>query len=153
MAHQTNKNRAVKVPAEGDAPNTGAPGPTPAPVKTYKNPDLEQMRVFQAGYGTNSDNSPSSLAPGTSKTSSLADELKRVNALGDQGDHLQDIISHGVARNSSVDLASPQTRDVSKTPYPAAHGMRSRQADSGSPGGQVPDKCGAPVSPLPKEPS
>ena len=58
MAHQTG-NRTAK----GDAPNTGSPGPTPAPAKTYKNPVLVE-RDMTPGYGTAKNLGPSSVEPG-----------------------------------------------------------------------------------------
>lgn len=133
MAYQVSK--PVKVPAKGDAPQR-KPGPTPAPTKKYQNPVLTE-RVEPVTYGGAKNLGPSSVEPGTTLTSPLADELKRVNALGDGGDHLQDIIERGTSRNSMVDLQSSQTRDVNKTPFPASHGMKGASA-----GPKVPDKLG-----------
>jgi hypothetical protein len=39
---------------------------------------------------------------------------------------IDDIVQHGVARNSSVDLMSAQTRKVDSTQYPASFGLRNR---------------------------
>ena len=146
MAYQTGKP-PVTQPAKGDAPNTGAPGPTPAPVKTYANPDLEQLRVFKPGYGTNNDNSPSSVPQGHKQTSALADELKRVNAQGDGGDALQDIIEQGVHMDVGF-----QMRAISDKNVPTHPAQAKRAADSGSPGGTVPAQCGAAAMAAPKDP-
>jgi hypothetical protein len=169
MAHQVFKQRSrvkrsttaqaprpssVTVTARGDASATGAPGPTPAPTRKYVNPVLTE-RVEPTGYGQAKDLGPSSVEPGTTNTSPLADELKRVNAEGDGGDHLQDVIEHGIARNSSVDLAAPQTRDVSGVSPPLAHGQK-RQTTPSKVGdvevGTLPAKLGASAAPDPKEP-
>ena len=135
MAYQTGKKTGN---------DTGSPGPTPAPTKTYVSPDPAQTRVFTPGYGTNSDPGASSAPQGHQRSSALADELRRVNAQSDGGDILGGIIAVGTGRsNDSGETMAPQTRHVDPTGYPAAHGMKSRQADSGSPGGTVPSKTGA----------
>jgi hypothetical protein len=152
MAYQVSKskNRAVTVPAKGDAPGQKI-GPTPAPTKKYVNPVLTE-RDAPPGYGNAKDLGPSSVEPGTTNTSPLADELKRVNAEGDQGDHLQDIIENGTSRNNSVDLYSKQTRDVSDESLAPAHGMKSPNL----PAGQyetLPAKLGASAEPPVRKPS
>ncbi len=109
MAFQTGK-RPVTTAAKGDKADTGTPVTLPPTKKWAPSTNVKQ---FVPGYGTNLDPSPSSVE-GT-QTSSLADELRSVNAKGDGGDHLADIIEHGTARNSSLDLggaAGSQTRDV-----------------------------------------
>ncbi len=140
MAVQVGKTRPVKKPAPGDAPNTGAPGPTPAPVK-YVNPPLAE-RDFTPGYGTNHAPGSSSLTPGEKATSALADNLKAKAAEGDAGDLLQTIIERGTSRGSAaqVELQSPQTREVDKSPYPATFGMKGASA-----GPKVPSKLGQSV--------
>jgi hypothetical protein len=148
MAYQN--NRPVKVPAKGDAPAQKI-GPTPAPTKKYQNPILVE-RQAPTGYGMSKNLGPSSVEPGTTLNSPLADELKRVNALGDGGDHLQDIIEHGTARDSMVDLASLQTRPYDdKQDVPTAHGQRSRTANKE--GGTVPAKCGTSEAPPVRKPN
>lgn len=131
--------------AKGNAPATGMPGPTPAPARKYTNPVLTE-RVEPTGYGMAKNLGPSSVEPGQVETSPLADELKRVNALGDGGDHLQDVIDHGTARNDSVELQAPQTRAVDSTMLPPAHGMKRQTAQSSKPGdvqvGSLPAKLG-----------
>ncbi len=96
-------------------------------------------REEPTGYGMAKNLGPSSVEPGTANTSPLADELKRVNAMGDGGDHLQDIIEHGTARDTMVDLASLQTRPYDDVQdVPTSHGMRNRSNE----GGKVPNKLG-----------
>lgn len=145
MAFQNSKskNRAVKSAAKGDAPNTGAPGPTPAPTRTYKNPVLTE-RQEPTGYGIK-DLGPSSTDPGLSRTSPLADELKRVAAEGDGGDVLADIIQRGTARDVTSDLGgSPQTRPVSDEGCAPSYGMKLPNMKAGS-YGTLPAKLGAPA--------
>ena len=147
--------KQVKTTAPGAGPETKL-GPTPAPVRPYKSPNLAQLRVFDPNYGTNSDPSASSVPPGRKNNSPLADELKRVNAKGDGGDHLQDVIEHGTSRNLSVDLQSPQTRTVSSKMLAPGHGMKRQTAQSSKPGdvvvGSLPAMCGASAAPDPKDP-
>jgi len=143
MAYQT--GRPVKVPAKGDAPNTGAPGKTPAPTSA----DLARMKDVAYGrtsYGGNAYAGRVVADPGKSVTSPLADQLKAKAAESDGGDLLRTIIERGTARGpaADVELQSPQTRDVSKEPYPSAHGMQQRGIDSGSPGAVVPATTGQP---------
>lgn len=137
MAYQ-NGNRQVKKPAAGDAPNTGAPGPTPAPVK-FANPSMAE-RDFKPGYGTNHDPHPSAIDPGEKAASALADNLRSKAAESDAGDLLGRIAERGTARGKAADveLQSPQTRDVDDTPYPTTFGMTGAR-----PGPKVPAKCGA----------
>jgi hypothetical protein len=96
------------------------------------------------GYGANAWGGASSDNPGKTTTSPLADALKAKNAEADGGDLLQRIIERGTARGviADVDLQSPQTRDVSRDQYPAAHGQVRRSIDAGSPGGVVPSVTG-----------
>jgi hypothetical protein len=138
MARQIARTSVTR-PAKGNA-TSGAPGPTPAPLRKYVNPVLTE-RVETPGYGQAKNLGPSSIEPGTTLTSPLADELRRVAALSDAGDLLGDIAAHGTSRDSTVaDLGAPQTRDVSQEGYPAAHGMRNPNANPVT----IPDKLGAP---------
>lgn len=126
MAFQT--GRPVKVPAKGDAPNTGAPGKTPAPTSA----DLAHMKDVAYGrtsYGGNAYAGRVVADPGKNVTSPLADQLKAKAAELDGGDLLQTIIEKGTARDSTVDLQSPQTRDVSKEPYPTTFGHHKPASD------------------------
>ncbi len=146
MAYQN--ARQVKTAAKGDAPGPKI-GPTPAPAKKYVNPVLVE-RQEPTGYGMAKNLGPSSVEPGTTLTSPLADELKRVNAMGDGGDHLQDIIEHGTARDTMVDLASLQTRPYDDVQdVPTSHGMRNRSNE----GGKVPNKLGESAAPDPTDPN
>ncbi len=143
MAYQT--GRPVKVPAKGDAPNTGSPGPTPPPTLA-ETQHMKDTAYGRTSYGANAYAGRVVANPGKSVTSPLADQLKAKAAEGDGGDLLQTIIEKGTARDSTVDLRSPQTRFVSKEQYPATFGHKSHTADAGSPGGMVPSHCGAPVT-------
>jgi hypothetical protein len=113
-------------PAKGNAKNTGAPGPTPAPttdalVSLTKAKDTAWGR---GTYGGNAYNGPVSLAPGEKLSAPLGD------AIADPG--LAAIAAgHG-------DTGAPQTRDVSSQPYPTAFGMK-----GASKGATVPTKTGA----------
>ncbi len=146
MAYQN--ARQVKTAARGDAPSQKI-GPTPAPVKKYVNPILTE-RVEPTGYAMAKNLGPSSVEPGTSNTSPLADELKRVNAQSDAGDELQNIIESGTARDSMVDLQSLQTRPYDDVQdVPTTPGMRNRNNE----GGTIPAKLGDSAPPDPKDPN
>lgn len=155
MAYQVHKNRAITQPARGNAPNTGAPGPTPGPTKKYQNLVLTE-RDEPTGYGQAKNLGPSSVEPGVTITSPLADELRRVAADSDAGDLIGAIAEHGTARNSSVDLKSPQTRDVPSDLRNVHPAMR-RQTTPSKVGdvvvGELPKTCGASAAPDPKEPN
>jgi hypothetical protein len=129
MAYQRSKDtRPTTTPAKGNAPSQKI-GPTPAPTRKYQNPVLTE-RVEPTGYGMSKNLGPSSVEPGVTLNSPLADELKRVNALGDAGDHLQDIIEHGTSADCTVDLQSLQTRPYdNEQDVPSTHGAV-RQQDS-----------------------
>lgn len=119
MAHQTNR-------AKGDGPNTGAPGFTPAPTKKFVNPILTE-RVEPTGYANAKFLGASSVEPGSTVTSDLADELRRVAANSDAGDLIGRIAQRGTARGpaADVELASPQTRPK-KSARPTASGAELR---------------------------
>ncbi len=139
MAYQ-NGVKPVKKAAAGDAPNTGAPGFTPPPV--------ERSRSFgRENYGSNAYDGRVVDDPKQRTTSPLADALESAQHAGSDGVTLADIRQRGVGKRviADIDLASPQTRDVSKEQYPAVAGHKSRQSDEGSPGGTVPSHCGAAV--------
>jgi hypothetical protein len=144
MAFQTGKGRRVQIPAKGNAPDSHNPGPTPAPTEDalVKLTRAKDTAWGRQSYGANGYPGPASVEPGAKISSPLADQLKAKAAEGDAGDLLQTIIEKGTARDSMVDLASPQTRDVSKEQYPSAHGQVRRSLDSGSPGGTVPSVTG-----------
>jgi hypothetical protein len=136
MAHQVG-NRPVKVPAKGDAKNTGSPGPTPAPTSA----ELALKRDTSMGrtsYGANAWDGRTAADPGKSVSSPLADQLRAKNGEAD-GDLLGRIIERGSSRAvvADVDLQSPQTRQVDATPLPTTHGMKGATA-----GPKVPTKLG-----------
>jgi hypothetical protein len=150
---QAPRPSSVTIGAKGDAPQR-APGPTPAPTRTYKNPVLTE-RDAPSGYGMSKNLGPSSVEPGTTNTSPLADELKRVNAESDAGDHLQDVIERGTARDAMVDLQSLQTRPFTvDQDVPTAHGMKRQTAQSSKPGdvkvGTLPATLGTSAAPDPR---
>jgi len=144
MTYQTNQRKVtIMAHQAGKRPkSTGAPGPTPAPVR-YANPSMDE-KVFTPGYGTNHFTGRSSVDPGQKSTSKLADNLKSKAAEGDAGDLLQSIIEGGTARGraSRVELQAPQTREVDASPIATSFGMRSRNNE----GDKVPATTGAPVS-------
>jgi hypothetical protein len=129
--------------AKGNAPNTGAPGPTPAPTRPSA-PDVisAPRKGTAAGYGMNSDAGPVAIAPGATRQSPLADNLR---ASVDDDGVLDRVQRDGTARPAP----DWQTRTVSDKGNPAAHGMASRQSNSGSPGGTIPAKIGASSAPVP----
>lgn len=138
--------RPVTKPAPGDAPATGNPGPSPAPVKEF-DPTARDRSMGRTSYGANASAFPSSISTGHKVSSPTADMLKAKNAEGDGGDLLQRIIERGTSRGPAADaeLQSPQTRAVSKDAYPTSFGLAKR-GGGGSPSGQVPTHCGAPVT-------
>lgn len=138
MAYQG--SRPVEQPAKGNAPSdaSAAGNPTPAPTKPYENPSMKP-RDFRGGVGQNSYAGPSSLAPGQTMTSPLADELRRVASKGDGGDALGEIIAHGTARRD--DTITDQLRNITKNGVPAHPHMKNAN-DGGAPSGKVPSATG-----------
>ena len=104
------------------------------------------------GYGQNGYSGPSS---------DVADAIRAKHAEGDAGDHIGDVIEHGTAKNVSVDLASPQTRDLAskaddnRDPSPV-HPAFKRQTTPSKIGdvivGELPGTLGASAAPLPSDP-
>jgi hypothetical protein len=119
---------AVKTFAPGNAPNTGAPGPTPAPKKALQ-PNSDQITSIRkapvAGYGQDRSQSPSSIPPGTNLLSPMAQSLK---AAQDDGEGTLDKIISGDHAAQVRDLG----RTVSDTQYPTTFGHRSRKNDVGN---------------------
>jgi hypothetical protein len=140
------KGGKVKGAAPGDAPNTGAPGFTPPPTKPVAPDVISRPRApIGAGYGMSGGaENPSSINAGTKLESPMASNLRA--SVDDDGllDRLQ---RQGSTRGviADVDLQSPQTRDVSKEPYPTAHGMKPANV-GGAPSGTVPSKLGEVVA-------
>lgn len=140
-------SRDATKPAAGKQEPTGMMK-TPAPTRPAPPDEVTELRHpanLRSGLGMNGYSGASSLTPGQQKLSPLAENLQASGEAPD-GLTLDHIIQHGTARDSSVDLMSAQTRDVSKERYPATFGHKSRTADAGSPGGMVPSHCGAPVT-------
>lgn len=112
--------------ARGNARNTGAPGPTPAPTK--KDLTAEQARSTSYGrenYGANGYDGPASVAPGKTITSPLGDSL----VAGD--DVLKAVIAKGTRTESLAPFDSVQDKPgvVSAKPLPTTHGMHDRSKD------------------------
>jgi len=132
----------VKKAAVGDSPATGMMK-TPAPTRPPAPDEITEIRhPGVQTHGMNGPNNPSSVPPGVGgPLSALA---KNMEASSDDEGLLDRIAQRGVGKSviADVDLQSPQTRDVSKEPYPSAHGQTRRQADSGSPGSTVPSVTG-----------
>jgi hypothetical protein len=128
----------VKGAAPGDAPNTGAPGPTPAPTRPAA-PDVisRPRQATPAGYGMNSDAGPVSLAPGVTRQSPLADNLRA--SVDDDGvlDHVQQF---GTARRD--DSITGQLRKIADGNVPTSYGMKDANT-GGAPRGTIPSTLGA----------
>jgi hypothetical protein len=139
----------VKTPAKGDAPNTGSPGPTPAPrAKAPAAPDsVSKLRAPSTGngYGQNGFAGRSSINPGEQELSPLAANLKAT--VDDDG-----ALDAVIARGAKMADSNFETRSESDVSYPPAHGMKHRTANDGSPGDKVPGSIGATDGPLPKNP-
>jgi hypothetical protein len=116
MAYQTGGKPVVQA---------GKTNKTPAPEKKTTE---SRFGTVADGYGTNNGgNNPSSVNPGVSKTSGLADELKSAGTDG----VLDIVIAKGVAKADSLAaFGDVQQREVSPKPYPTAHGMRNRNVDA-----------------------
>jgi hypothetical protein len=142
-------------------PSTGNPGPTAAPVRKLFKP-LVGERDETPTYAGAKYLGPASDLPGYNTTSPLADDLRQAAEAGDQGAHLSDVVQHGTARNDSVDLQSPQLRDLNdprdnnRAPSPTRPAMRRQTAQSSKPGdvvvGKLPDTLGASGAPSPVDP-
>jgi hypothetical protein len=104
-------------------PKSGATNKTPAPTHYVRDADN--------AYGMNGYRGASSVTPGQTTTSPLADELRR--AQNDGQDVLGTVIAKGVAKDDKV--GTFQERSESDKPYPITHG---HHKPSGSPDGSVP---------------
>ena len=130
---------SVQAKAKGNAAPTGMPRNVP--------PDsISSPRAPSgAGYGeAGGVNNPSSVAPGKTVVSRLGANIGSLpgGTVDDDG-VLEKILSHprGALDEGEGDW---QTRKIDPTPQVApAHGMKSRQAGDGSPGGTIPNKIGA----------
>lgn len=123
MAIQTHKNDGSNID-----PNAGAVK-TPPPDKDHS--------YGRTSYGSNAFGGPSSVTPGGSVTSPLADDLRRKS---DPDGALAAVCRNGVG-NVAKPAAAPQiedwqTREVPANSIQASHGMRSRTA--AQEGGKIP---------------
>lgn len=134
-------------------PRDGAENRTPAPLRPpVTTADMARATSWGRSSGDPGDNSgrqgyggPSSLNPGERSGKAAIDPHGPAGA----DPVLQNLI-HGTARaiDGEDDWQTNPAYNQPK-PFPSAHGHTSRQANSGSPGGVVPQKTGARVSPLP----
>jgi hypothetical protein len=148
MAYQT------KTTAKGNGPNTGAPGPTPAPTRPARPnaPDLvSSIRDTQGGnaYGQNSpQGNPSSVAPGKQLLSPLAANLK--SSVDD--DAIDRVISEGTARQD--DFITGQLRQIGDKNVPDHPAMKSPNRAGGTYDfDSLPAKLGTSAEADPKEPN
>jgi hypothetical protein len=112
--------------AKGNAPDTGSPGPTPAPTRPAA-PDVisAPRRATAAGYGMNSDSGPVSLSPGMTRQSPLADNLR---ASVDDDGVLDRVQRQGTARvDDSITSQLRSIGDKNVPDHPAMASARSRQ--------------------------
>jgi hypothetical protein len=122
---------AIQVKAPGNAPNTGAPGFTPAPTKIVRPaaPDnISAPKVgSSSGYGMSNFTGAASITPGQRVVSPLGANLEasvddpalaQVRANGTRADH----ISEGLAQ---------ETRKVSDAQMQTTFGHRSRRGEIG----------------------
>jgi hypothetical protein len=136
---------AIKVQeaAKGNAPNTGAPGRTPAPDA------ISAPRSGSGqGYGANGPvGNASSVAPGKRVVSTLAQNLEQ------SSDDGESVLQTVIAKGARMDDKNFQTRVIDPNQgCPPSYGMKLRTSGDGSPGGTIPSKIGASSAPLPKKP-
>jgi hypothetical protein len=120
----------VKTTAKGDAANTGAPGPTPAPKAKPQPPDqISKVRAptNAGGYGLNGFVGRSSLNPGEQLLSPMAESLK---AASDDGESVLDtVVAKGTARQDTSITSQLRTIAAGNVPDHSSMGSaRSRQA-------------------------
>ena len=130
---------SVKEAAKGNAPNTGAPGRTPAPDA------ISAPRSGSGqGYGANGPaGNASSVAPGKRVLSTLAQNLEQ------SSDDGESVLQTVIAKGARMDDKNFQSRVISDQGLAPAHGMKSRTANGGSPGDKVPSKIGASSASVP----
>jgi hypothetical protein len=133
--HQT---RELKMAIQVHKGKSKAVDPNAGPVKTPP-PQARDTSFGRQNYGSNAFGGPSSIAPGRSVTSPLADDLS-----GDD-EALATVISKGAGLEDNT--LNTQTRDVPITNVPDGIGMesaRSRQGDYANVGrgGSIPAKLG-----------
>lgn len=133
MAYQGSNRKPEQQPTAGKIVKT----PAPDLVDHIRGPSGND------GYGLNGPQNRSWCAPGHAVESPLATNLRESQA--DSEDVLSKIIAGGVAGrddNIPADAVDWQRRKIDDTPYQSSFGQTSRQANSGSPGGTVPEKTG-----------
>jgi hypothetical protein len=124
--------------AKGNAPDTGSPGPTPAPTRPAAPDVISRPRAATpAGYGMNSDAGPVSVAPGTTRQSPLADNLR---ASVDDDGVLDRVQREGTARRD--DSITSQLRSIGDKNVPDHPHMKPANS-GGAPCGTIPAKIGA----------
>jgi hypothetical protein len=146
------KHHGGKVKGAGDAPGDAAATGMPKSVA----PDvISAPRAAKSGYGMNSYAGPSSLTPmddSNKGVSLLAANMKEAGERGSDpvldaivkaGTAAMDVTLTGDAVMAADGAAGTQIRKIAAGNVPDAHGMKSRQAGDGSPGGTIPSKIGA----------
>jgi hypothetical protein len=116
MAH-----RPVTTDSPGNAPDTGSPPGTPAPVKKYVR-DFTREQEGGPRYGRNDADHPSSLAPGETLSADLD-----ISAPG--GDPVLNAIKH---LGAGAGGGHQQSRTISDAPIAPAHGLKSQQSTPGA---------------------
>lgn len=137
---KTKGSRAVEQGFSGGKNPTAGPNKTPAPLRAPPaTPDLARSQSMgRESYGANAYGGASSIEPGTTVTQT------GIDIRPPDGDAALDLVKkHGTVLGGKDPAESWQDRDESQQGYPAAHGMRNRQANDGSPGGQIPATVGA----------
>lgn len=142
--------KEVQINAKANAPDTGSPGPTPAPTKRAIPTAPDQVSMIRkpsaVGYGMNGDVSPSSITPGQQRLSPLAQNLK---ASSDDGEGVLDtVIAKGTARVDSE--ITSQLCDIAAKSCPPSFSMKDPNANNpkvpsalGTSNGTVALKAGA----------
>jgi hypothetical protein len=145
----TSGGGAPTVNATGNAPNTGAPGPTPAPTRPLAPDLISRIRDPQEGarYGQNSGaENPSSIDPGQQLLSPLAANLK--SSVHD--DAIDRVIAEGTARQD--DFITGQLRAISDKNVPNHPAMKSPNRAGGTYDfDSLPAKLGTSAEADPKE--
>jgi hypothetical protein len=146
MAVQAKHHKGGKIKGAGEGPNTGAPGPTPAPTRPALHDLISAPRGpgAIAGYGQSGGaNNPSSIPPGTRVVSPLAANLE--SSIDDDGVQTA-VIANGTARNSA--RVTNQLRDIASRNVPDHPRM-----SGPSKGGTVPATIGTTSAPVVRKPT
>ncbi len=128
-------------------PNNRKPEQNPTAGKIVRTPAPDAVDSIRApsgvGQGQNGPQNRSWCLPGHASESPLASNLRQSQA--DSEDVLSKVIEGGITGKREDHTPSDldwQRRKVDDTSYPASHGMKSRQAGDGSPGGTIPPTTG-----------